>query len=59
MHDDFRADPFRLSLLAAPLIIHATSGSTTSTATVLVNRDAATVYAETVKATKQRAIRRS
>jgi hypothetical protein len=40
--------------LAVPLIINATRGSTTSTATVLVNRSAATVYAEAVKATKQR-----
>jgi hypothetical protein len=45
---------FGCLLLAVPLIINATSGSTTSTATVLVNRDAATVYAEAVKATKQR-----
>ena len=39
---------------AVPLIIHATRGSTTSTATVLVNRDAASVYADAVKAIKQR-----
>jgi uncharacterized protein YpmB len=39
---------------AVPLIIYATSGSTTSTATVLINRDAATVYAEAVKTVKQR-----
>jgi hypothetical protein len=39
---------------AVPLIIHATRGSSTSTATVLVNRDAGTVYAEAVKAVKQR-----
>jgi len=39
---------------AVPLIIHATRGSTTSTATVLVNRDAAAVYADAVKAIKQR-----
>ena len=39
---------------AVPLIIHATRGSTTSTATVLVNRDAATVYADAVKTVKQR-----
>ena len=45
---------FGCLLLAVPLIINATSGSTTSTATVLVNRDATTVYAEAVKATKQR-----
>ncbi len=37
-----------------PLIIYATRGSTTSTATVLINRDAATVYAEAVKTVKQR-----
>jgi hypothetical protein len=45
---------FGCLLLAVPLIINATRGSTTSTATVLVNRSAATVYAEAVKATKQR-----
>src|SRR5262245_38008554 len=50
---------FVLSLLgcivaAVPLIIHATRGSSTSTATVLVNRDAATVYADAVKTVKQR-----
>jgi hypothetical protein len=50
---------FALTLLgcivaAVPLIIHATRGSSTSTATVLVNRNAATVYAEAVKAVKQR-----
>src|SRR5262245_6660754 len=39
---------------AVPLIIHATRGSTTSTATVLVNRDAARVYADAVKTVKQR-----
>jgi len=39
---------------AVPLIIYATSGSSTSTATVLVNRDAATVYADAVKTVKQR-----
>jgi hypothetical protein len=39
---------------AVPLIIHATRGSSTSTATVLVNRDAATVYADAVKTVKQR-----
>jgi hypothetical protein len=39
---------------AVPLIIYATRGSTTSTATVLINRDAATVYAEAVKTVKQR-----
>jgi hypothetical protein len=41
-------------LFAVPLIIQATRGSSTSTATVLINRDAATVYAEAVKAVKQR-----
>jgi hypothetical protein len=45
---------FGCVLLAVPLIIQATRGSTTSTATVLTNRDAATVYAEAVKAIKQR-----
>ena len=39
-------------MLAVPLIIYATRGSTTSTATVLINRDAATVYAEAVKTVK-------
>jgi isopentenyl diphosphate isomerase/L-lactate dehydrogenase-like FMN-dependent dehydrogenase len=41
-------------IVAVPLIIQATRGSTTSTATVLINRDAATVYAEAVKTVKQR-----
>ena len=41
---------FGCLLLAVPLIIHATRGSTTSTATVLIDRDAATVYANAVKA---------
>jgi hypothetical protein len=41
-------------LFAVPLIIQATRGSSTSTATVLINRDATTVYAEAVKAVKQR-----
>ena len=54
MHDVFHADPFRLYRAAVPLIIQATRGSTTSTATVLINRDAATVYAEAVKAVNQR-----
>ena len=39
---------------AVPLIIQATRGSTTSTATVLTNRDAASVYADAVKVIKQR-----
>jgi hypothetical protein len=39
---------------AVPLIIQATRGSTTSTATVLTNRDAASVYADTVKVIRQR-----
>ena len=39
---------------AVPLIIYATRGSTNSTATVLINQDAATVYAEAVKTVKQR-----
>jgi len=41
-------------LAAVPLIIHATRGSSTSTATVLINRDAATVYADAVRVVKQR-----
>jgi hypothetical protein len=50
---------FALTLLgcivaAVPLIIQATRGSTTSTATVLTNRDAASVYADAVKVIKQR-----
>jgi hypothetical protein len=50
---------FALTLLgcivaAVPLIIQATRGSNTSTATVLTNRDAASVYADAVKVVKQR-----
>ena len=45
---------FGCIVAAVPLIIYATRGSTTSTATVLINRDAATVYAEAVKTVKQR-----
>jgi hypothetical protein len=50
---------FTLTLLgcivaAVPLIIQATRGTSTSTATVLINRDAATVYADAVKVVKQR-----
>jgi hypothetical protein len=50
---------FALTLLgcivaAVPLIIQATRGSTTSTATVLTHRDAASVYADAVKVVKQR-----
>ena len=41
-------------LVAVPLIIYATRGSSTSTATVLINRDAATVYADAVQTVKQR-----
>jgi len=41
-------------LAVVPLIINATKGSSTSTATVLINRDAATVYADAMKAIKQR-----
>jgi hypothetical protein len=44
-------------IVAVPLIIHATRGSTTSTATVLVNQNATAVYAEAVKAVKQRGYR--
>ncbi len=39
---------------AVPYIINATQGSSTSTATVLINQDAAMVYADAVKAIKQR-----
>jgi hypothetical protein len=45
---------FGCLIAAVPLIIHATRGSSTSTATVLINRDAATVYADAVKIVKQR-----
>jgi hypothetical protein len=50
---------FALTLLgcivaAVPLIIQATRGSNTSTATVLTNRDAASVYADAVKVIRQR-----
>jgi hypothetical protein len=45
---------FGCVLAAVPLIINATKGSNTSTATVLINRDAATVYADAVKVIKQR-----
>jgi hypothetical protein len=45
---------FGCIVAAVPLIIYATSGSTTSTATVLINRDAGTVYVDAVKAIKQR-----
>lgn len=45
---------FGCLIAAVPLIIHATRGSSTSTATVLINRDAATVYTEAVKVIKQR-----
>jgi hypothetical protein len=45
---------FGCILAAVPLIIHATRGSSTSTATVLVNKNASAVYAEAVKAIKQR-----
>lgn len=41
-------------MAAVPLIIYATRGSSTSTATVLINRDAATVYADAVSVVKQR-----
>jgi hypothetical protein len=44
---------FGCIVAAVPLIIHATRGSTTSTATVLINRDATTVYADAVKTVKQ------
>ncbi len=45
---------FGCIVAAVPLIINATKGSSTSTATVLINRDAATVYADAVKTVKQR-----
>jgi hypothetical protein len=41
-------------LAVVPLIIYATRGSSTSTATVLINRDAVTVYADAVRVVKQR-----
>jgi hypothetical protein len=41
-------------ILAVPRLINSSRGSSTSTATVLINRDAATVYAEAVNAIKQR-----
>lgn len=45
---------FGCVIAAVPLIIYATKGSSTSTATVSINRDAATVYANAVKVVKQR-----
>ena len=45
---------FGCLIAAVPLIIQATRGSNTSTATVLINRDAATVYANAVKTINQR-----
>jgi hypothetical protein len=45
---------FGCLVAAVPMIINATRGSSTSTATVLINRDAATVYADAVKVIKQR-----
>jgi hypothetical protein len=45
---------FGCFVAAVPMIINATKGSSTSTATVLINRDAATVYADAVKVIKQR-----
>jgi ribosomal protein L11 len=50
----FALSLFGCIVAAVPLIINATKGSSTSTATVLINRDAATVYADAVKAVKQR-----
>ena len=46
-------------LAVVPLIIYATRGSSTSTATVLINRDAATVYADAVTVVNSGALRRS
>jgi hypothetical protein len=45
---------FGCLVAAVPLTIRAMRGSSTSTATVLINRDAATVCADAVKAVKQR-----
>ena len=48
---------FGCVLLAVPLIINVVRGSgpsNTSTATVSINKDAATVYAEALKVVKQR-----
>jgi len=45
---------FGCLIAAVPLIIQATRGSNTSTAMVLINRDAATVYANAVKTINQR-----
>jgi hypothetical protein len=45
---------FGCLVAAVPMIINATKGSSISTATVLINRDAATVYADAVKVIKQR-----
>ena len=45
---------FGCIVAAVPLIIYATRGSSTSTATVLVNRDAASVYVDAMKVVKQR-----
>ena len=50
----FALTVFGCIVAAVPLIIYATRGSSTSTATVLINRDAATVYADAVKIVKQR-----
>ena len=44
---------FGCIVAAVPLIIYATRGSSTSTATVQINRDATTVYADAVKTVKQ------
>lgn len=41
-------------IAAVPLVINAVKGSNSSTATVLINRDAATVYAEAVKTVSRR-----
>ena len=45
---------FGCLVAAVPLVINAVKGSNSSTATVLIDRDAATVYAEAVKAVSQR-----
>ena len=45
---------FGCLVAAVPYIINAAQGSSTSTATVLINQDAAMVYADAVKAIKQR-----
>jgi hypothetical protein len=45
---------FGCVVLAVPLLVNSSRGSNTSTATVLINRDAGTVYAEAANAIRQR-----